>query len=150
MGKLADMKTFCIVLTHFGGTNMPLTFSTAALLACTGGPKKDIVVPALRANDVPSGIAPPTPKSEATTDTPQPQSPPLSQTPVGFLAHDEQSYATCIVAALRMRETERVEMTEAGRRRAQHFSHENFANAWMDSTMSVLPRVQPVMDGKRE
>ena len=87
------------------------------------------MVPALRAGD----------RVPASADQETPQPPSQSQAPVGFLAHDKQTYASCIVAVLRMGGEQRRCMARAGRQRAAQFSHEKFAQAWMTSAASVLP-----------
>ena len=99
-------------------------------------------MPALRAGDVF-----PVPASSADHETPQPPS--QSQVPVGFLAHDAQTYASCIVAVLCMAGDERSCVTRAGRQRAAQFSHENFAHAWMSSTAAVLPSSHSEVAGKQ-
>lgn len=111
--------------------------------SCAGGPKQDIVVPALRAGDT-------FPVRASSTDKETPQPPPEPQLPVGFLAHDEHTYASCIIAVLRMGAEQRTCMARAGRQCAARFSHENFSHAWMDSTSSVLPHVQSLMVDKKE
>lgn len=98
-------------------------------MLCAGGPKQDIVVPALRAGDQFPQAAVAASLSGQHADV----------IPVGFLADDVKSYAKCIVDAICMSEEERTCMAEAGRRRAAQFSHEQFANAWMTHTAKVLP-----------
>ena len=102
-------------------------------MSCAGGPKQDIVVPALRAGDqFPQAVISAS-SSAQNADI----------IPVGFLANDVKSYAKCIVDAICMSEEERARMAEAGRGRAAQFSHEQFANAWMTHTATVLPAAGP-------
>lgn len=121
--------------------------------ACAGGPKQDIVIPAMRADPAKSAPVPfgPTPRAKTASrrlypeeDTPGP----FPDMPVGYLAHDEKTYASCILSAMGIHPDYRMDFARAGRKRAEKFSHENFAHAWLDSTMSVMP--QSVKANKRE
>ena len=80
------------------------------------GPQQDIVVPACRAGDT---------SQEAKAAA------------VGFLAHDVETFANCIVEALCLDEASRHHMAQQGRQRSLRFGADAFEEAWLNCTAAL-------------
>ncbi|KAK9800825.1 hypothetical protein WJX73_002899 [Symbiochloris irregularis] len=94
----------------------------------SGGPRQDIVGGEHRSELLPT---PPT--------VPHMHRVPSPDTRVGYLCTSMEEYAAAIVEVLCMDQSARLEIADVARRKAAHFSDENFARGFLSALATILP-----------